>query len=173
MEESTVTQVDTPATQQTQPTVNVDDIVTRAQAKAEEAAQRKMESVFKSMLEQQGLDSEAITKMTQEWKSKQVTPEKLAEQAAKDLETEKAKNEALTRQILAISKGVPADKSGRYLKLAESYMDDKTGFEAALDLALKDFPTEKPAVYSAGAGSNPMVEEKDPFAEKLAKYRRK
>ena len=47
---------------------------------------------------------------------------------------------AMQRKLDAVNAGVPADKAERYVRLATSYMDDKTDFAAALTAALKDFP---------------------------------
>ena len=47
---------------------------------------------------------------------------------------------AMQRKLDAVNAGVPADKAERYVRLATSYMDDKTDFTAALTAALKDFP---------------------------------
>lgn len=145
-----------PATQQ--PAVDVDAITAKAAAKAEEAAQKKMEGVFKSMLEQQGLDAATISKMTDEWKSKQVTPEKQMQELQDALDAQKADNDNLNRQITAIGKGIAADKAPKYIKLAESYLDDSGDFSKALDAALVDFPIQAtPPQYAAEPGSNPML----------------
>lgn len=154
-------------------TVDVDAITRAASEKAEEAASRKMEAVFKSMLAQQGLDSETIAKMTDEWKSKQVTPELQMQEKDAAIAAAKAENETLQRQIAAIGKGVPADKAAKYIKLAESYMDASTGFDAALDAAIADFPfqkQERPPAYAAGTGTNTMLGADDEFAKRIAKY---
>ncbi len=155
--------------------VDVDSIVSKAEAKAVDAAEKKMEAVFKSMLQQQGLDADTIAKMTNEWKSKQVTPEQQLQEKDTALTAEKAKNETLHHQIAALGKGVPADKMARYIKLAESYTDEKTGFEAALDLAIADFPftkTERPPVYAAGTGSTSMLGDEDEITKRIAKYKK-
>ncbi len=57
-----------------------------------------------------------------------------------DMTALKAENENLKHQIAAIGKGAPASKADKYVKLAETYVTEKIGFAAALDLMLKDFP---------------------------------
>ncbi len=57
-----------------------------------------------------------------------------------DIAALKAENENLKHQIAAIGKGIPAAKAEKCVKLAESYVTEKIGFAAALDLMLKDFP---------------------------------
>ena len=47
---------------------------------------------------------------------------------------------AMQRRLDAVNAGIPADKAERYVRLAASYMDGKTDFNAALTAALKDFP---------------------------------
>lgn len=162
----------------TQPqVVNVDEdaIIAKAQTKAEEAAGKKMESVFKSMLEQQGLDAETINKMTEDWKSKQVTPEDLLKQKDDSLIQKDATIKELTRQVEVIGKGIDKDKAPKYIKLAESYMDDNTNFEAALDLALKDFPlpTTGAPNFAAGTGTAQLNTKENVFAERINKYKPK
>lgn len=67
--------------------------------------------------------------------------------------------------------GVPYDKAERYARLAETYMDDKTDFKAALTKAVTDFPFA-PAPASAGSagqdgstGSGESVPDADKIAE--------
>ncbi|MFT3951185.1 MAG: hypothetical protein QM689_04425 [Oscillospiraceae bacterium] len=94
-------------------------------------------------------DYKTAMKAFREWQDSQKTElEKAtgslsaAEKAKQDAETKAAQ---LERQLAAVKKGVPADKTDKYIKLAEAYTDDKTDFDAALDAALKDFPvTAKP-----------------------------
>lgn len=57
-----------------------------------------------------------------------------------ELDTVKEQVTSLTRQLSVVRAGIPSDKAERYVRLATSYMDDKTDFDAALKLALADFP---------------------------------
>lgn len=142
---------------------DVEVMIQRAEQKAAEAAEKKMEAVFKSMLGQQGLDADAISKMTAEWKSKQKTPETIT----KELEEEKgrleAENAGLREQMRVIAKGIPADKAERYIALAKTYPDADKDFDKALENALKDFPLAKTAkpdpqiITGGGAGGNPQA----------------
>ncbi|MCL2096939.1 MAG: hypothetical protein FWH10_08560 [Oscillospiraceae bacterium] len=70
--------------------VDINAIISQAEIKAMEAAEKKMEAVFKSILEQKGLDAESIKKMTDEWRANQVTPE----QTIQTLQGELAKTQS-------------------------------------------------------------------------------
>lgn len=73
--ETKSTATKTPDTQSTAEKVDIDAITKQAEEKATAAAEKKMEVVFRSMLEQNGVDADTVAKMTTEWKSKQQTPE--------------------------------------------------------------------------------------------------
>jgi len=120
--------------------IDINSIISQAEAKASEAAEKKMTGVFKSMLEQQGLDTETINKMTAEFKAKQQTPEQIAAEKDGTITGLTNDNLKLQRQLAAIGKGVPADKSDKYIALAQSYLGDDGDFGKALDAALADFP---------------------------------
>ena len=123
---------------------------------------RESKAAVEKLLKDAGLSSEGddyktSLKAFNEWQDSQKTE---IERATEALTTaEKAKQEAeakaqqLERQISAISKGIPADKADKYLKLAEAYVDDATDFDKAIELALKDFPVAEKGV--GGAGGNP------------------
>ena len=78
------------------------------------------------------------------WKAEQEKADKQNKDDKPDDELDKVKNQvtALTRRLEVVNAGIPADKAERYVKLAASYMDDKTDFDAALKLALADFPLQ-------------------------------
>ena len=131
----------------TQPqTANVDinAIISQAETKASEAAEKKMTGVFKSMLEQQGFDAEAISKMTADWKAKQVTPEQELKQRDDTIGQLQRQLEDEKQEKIALSKGVPLssddeptkEKVNACLTLAKSYVSDTVTFEQALDKAL-------------------------------------
>ena len=149
-------------------TVDVEAITKVASEKAETAAAKKMEAVFKSMLEQQGLDAGTITKMTDEWKSKQVTPDgTIAELTEKNeiLTSEKA---VLEKRFAAMEKGIPAELADKYVKLAEAYMD-RGNASAALDAALSDFPVKTTIpTFTVPAGGGDAVNE-DEFQKRINK----
>lgn len=125
-------------------TVDMDAIISQASAKAQEAAEKKTEAVFKSMLQQSGLDVETINEITRERKEKQQTPEQAMQELQGKLAAETARSEALQQQMVAVGKGVPADKTGDYIALANARMTDGVTFEQALEKALEAFPVEKP-----------------------------
>lgn len=138
---------------------NVDmDAITKT---ATEAAEKKMQAVFKSMLSQQGFDSETINQMTAEFKAKQKTPEQELQAAQTLIATEKAEKLALQRQITALGKGIPADKADKYIKLAEAYLGEDGDYAKAMDAALQDFPITTPAApgplpsFGAATGGSP------------------
>ncbi|GHU90289.1 hypothetical protein FACS1894202_09850 [Clostridia bacterium] len=87
-----------------------------------------------------------------------------AEIAAITAERDKLKTSLadLEGKFAATAKGVPADRAARYLKLAESYLDDKTDLAAALDKALADFPLASAAKGVPGAGGNPPPKPETP-----------
>lgn len=146
-----------PETQTTPPqaeTVDVEAITQAAAAKAEEAAQKKMEGVFKSMLQQQGVDADTIAKMTEEWKAKQETPEKLLEQERQGRTKAEQKALTLEQKVHVLGKGIPADKADKYIKLAKGLQDESTTFEAALDEVLADIPIAKGPALAEGTGQN-------------------
>lgn len=86
-----------PATPPAPASVDIEAIA----AKASEKAEKKMESVFKSMLEQQGFDADSINRMTKEWKDKQRTPEQeIRERDAQISELENMIKSGAVRQEL-------------------------------------------------------------------------
>jgi hypothetical protein len=114
--------------------VDISAIVSQAETKAMEAAEKKMEAVFKSMLSQQGFDSQAITAMTNEWKSKQVTPEQeiialnIALQAERDTVARYEKANVLHKY------GIADENSVEYIgtkTLIERMMTDGKDFQTA------------------------------------------
>jgi len=121
-------------------TVDIEQLTSQAAAKATEAAEKKMEAVFKSMLQQNGMDAESINKMTAEWKAKQQTPEQAMQELTGTNAALAGQVQDLQYQISAISKGISADRAPKYIKLAESYLGEDGDFGKALDAALVDFP---------------------------------
>lgn len=130
--------------------VDINSIISQAETKASEAAERKMTGVFRSMLEQQNLDPETINRMTAEWKAKQQTPEQIAAEKDGTITGLTNDNLKLQRQLSAVGKGIPADKSDKYIALAQSYLAEDGDFGKALDAALVDFPIPaQPATQDA------------------------
>ncbi len=138
---------------------------------------RESKAAVEKLLKEAGIapegDYKAALKAFREWQDSQKTELEKVTGALSASEKAKAEAEAkanaLERQITAMSKGIPADKAEKYIKLAEAYINDKTDFAAALDLALKDFPIAEKGV--AGSGGNPPPangNDKKPFAPKGA-----
>lgn len=153
--------------------VDIQAIISQAETKASEAAEKKMEAVFKSMLQQQGLDSDAIITMTADWKAKQVTPEQIIKTKDEEIQQRDGTISTLQQQIeterqekLALSKGIPLgaedeavrEKAIACISLAKSYMSDSVPFDSALEKALKIINFEEkrvppPPIISMGAGT--------------------
>lgn len=56
------------------------------------------------------------------------------------VDAERAKADGLSRQLHAVSRGVPQARMARYMALADTYLAEDNDFGAALDAALADFP---------------------------------
>jgi len=67
---------------------------------------------------------------------------------------------ALERKIVVLGKGIPDNLSDKYAKLAETYSNESTPFDKALEAALKDFPITPQGV--PGAGSPPPAPKQMP-----------
>jgi hypothetical protein len=126
---------------------------------------RESKSAVEKLLKEVGIapdgDYKTSMKAFKEWQDKQKTElEKAtgslsaAEQAKSDAES---KALALEQKFAAVAKGIPADKADKYVKLAEAYVDDKTDFGKALDMALKDFPVPGQAQRQPFVPPNPAV----------------
>ena len=124
---------------------------------------RESKAAVEKLLKEAGIapegDHKAAMKAFKEWQDSQKTELEKATGAKTALEQEKAaaiaEATSLKQQLLAVGKGIPADKAAKYIKLAEAYVTDKVDFAAALDLALKDFPVAAAGV--AGASGNPAA----------------
>lgn len=134
-------------------------------------AARESKSAVEKLLKEAGIASEGDYKAAltafKTWQDSQKTE---LEKAAGALSvTEKAKQEAeakaalLERKFEAVAKGIPADKTDKYIKLAEAYTDDKTDFAKALELALKDFPVAEKGTPGAGGNPPPTPQTKSPL----------
>jgi len=83
-----------------------------------------------------------------------------------------AEKNALERRFDIVSKGVPADRADKYIKLAEAYESDSVDFASAVDLALKDFPITTTTQKAPGGGANPPAATppiSDPFIQGFEK----
>lgn len=146
--------VQTPvAAAEQQQSVNIDEIEARAAEKATTQAEKKAEAVFKSMLQQSGLDMETINKMTAEWKSKQQTPEQAL--AERDRQIEALQAQLAERDRAAAIKAAK-DEIAATLR-AENLNPD------AINLILTFFPEGKAKVED-GAVTN-----KDEIIETIRK----
>lgn len=175
---------DAPATVPAQPgttspqtgTVDIDAIVTRASATAEAAASRKMETVFKSMLQQNGLDVDTIGTITAEWKAKnkpeetarpEVSPEsKVLLERIEKLEranTEQTAQLTEKQQIEYLKSWksgelrLPDDQLDFYhFKISKMVGEGKTFEAAATEYLNANPPQIRPPDYATGSGK-PLV----------------
>ena len=163
--------VDGANTANTQPQAAIVDMESISQI-AQTRAERAATAAVKSMLKQEGLDTENINKMLEEWKSKQQTPEQVLQQKDQDILNLQRVNDDLKEQMLLLGRRIPAEKSAQYHKLAKTYVDDQTDFATALDKALADFPIAEPR-QSGGSGfegANPPNQKPD-YVSMLEKAR--
>lgn len=106
-------------------------------------------------------NAEAEIEAFKAWRAEQGKAGSQRTDSRSDDTLDEVKNQvtALTRQLAVVKSGIPSDKAERYVKLAASYMDDKTDFDAALKLALADFPLTttstagKPAKFGGAVNS--------------------
>lgn len=134
-------------------------------------AARESKSAVEKLLKDAGIASEGDYKESlkafKEWQDGQKTELEKATGALSTTEKAKAEAEAkaalLERKFEAVGKGIPADKTDKYIKLAEAYMDDKTDFGKALELALKDFPIAEKGTPGAGGNPPPTSTNKAPL----------
>lgn len=141
------TQTPTPPTDQAaaQPKTQEDEIngrITRESRKQVEA-----------LLKEAGImpddDPKMQLKAYKEWQDAQKSDLEKAQGDAKNFAGERdaalAELQSMKRCMMAISKGVPADKAERYVKFAETYVGEDGDYGKALEAVLKDFPiaTEK------------------------------
>lgn len=107
------------------------------------------------------------------WKAEQtkVTKPNTENNSGDELGEVKNQVTALTRQLTVVKAGIPSEKAERYVKLATSYMNDKTDFDAALQLALADFPLVTKAESSKQFGGSVSGGKTDklPDEEKIKK----
>jgi len=150
-----------------QPTVDTNAIVSQAEAKAVEAAEKKMEAVFKSMLEQKGFDTETISQMTAEWKSKQVTPDMKIQELENQLKAERDKNTKYEKTELLKQYHVTdaEDIEVMIIRLDRMVTDQKDFATSAKEYftAHPRSPTPPAQVLTGLAGNAPMatITEKD------------
>jgi len=155
--------------------VDIDAIVSQASSKATRQAERKMQGVFKSMLEQEGLDTETIDSVTAEWKGNK----KPAERAKpKEIERAKPKESEEYRELLSRlealeqtntkaqaalverqqmdylkAQGIPENQIDFYHFKALKLIGDGITFEQAAAEYIKDNPVQlPPPEYATGKG---------------------
>ncbi|MPW25954.1 hypothetical protein GC105_09140 [Alkalibaculum sp. M08DMB] len=138
-----------------------EDTKTFTQDDVNNVVARESKAAVEKLLKEAGIapegDYKASMQAFKEWQDSQKTELEKVTGNLTTLEQAKAEAEAkatlLEQKFKAVSKGIPADKAHKYIKLAEAYMDDKTDFEKALGLALKDFPVVENG--TPGTGGNP------------------
>lgn len=121
---------------------------------------KESKSAVEKLLKEAGIAPEGDYKQSmaafKTWQDSQKTALELKDSEVATLQADKelaeTKANALERQLAAVSSGIPSDRAAKYIKLAEAYVDDATDFNAAIVLALKDFPLTKDV---PGTGGNP------------------
>lgn len=117
-------------------------------------------------------------KQTEQKAQQQQKPEAgAADDSGKRLSEMENRLTAMQRKLDAVNAGIPADKAERYVRLATSYMDDKTDFNAALAAALKDFPLPTTAPNNvrqfggavSGGGKTDKLPDEDKIKDIFAK----
>ena len=125
---------------------------------------RESKTAVEKLLKEVGIapegDYKASLKAFKDWQDSQKTELTKASENLTAAEAARAaaesKAEELTQQVLVMSKGIPAEKSAQYVKLASAYIKDGVDFAGALDLALKDFPISNSTPGGVpGASGNP------------------
>lgn len=132
---------------------------------------RESKAAVEKLLKEVGIapegDYKSVLKAFREWQDSQKTELEKTTGALTAAEKAKAEAEAkanaLEKQLTALSKGIPQDKVEKYAKLAEAYMNEKTDFATALDLALKDFPVVEKGAPGAGGNPPPVENKKTPL----------
>lgn len=165
--------------------VDADAVVAQAAAKATEAAEKKMEAVFKSMLQQQGLDTSTINEMTKDWKEKHSTPEDTIRQLQGLVQAEQEKNATIQQQYQSelqaerektasfLQEGIlrghgltdAEDISVFRIRINQLVTDEKP-FEAAAKEYFEAHPRPTKVPASAtfnGSGNTPIAEEKPKY----------
>lgn len=156
-----------PVTPSTAVNVDINQIITQAESKAAEAAEKKMTAVFQSMLEQQGLDKAAIATMTAEWKAKQVTPEQQIKAAQDAAAAAQAKVEAYEQDVTLSKKEIPSAFQNLVKFEAKQLMTDGVDFAAAVDLyiAANPLPAMPPAFATGDPKKLPNATEAEQIKE--------
>lgn len=150
---STQTAATQPVTPSTAVNVDINQIITQAETKAAEAAEKKMTAVFQSMLEQHGLDKAAISTMTAEWKEKQVTPEQQIKAAQEAAAAAQEEVENYKQAEVLSKKEIPTAFQKLVKFEAKQLMTDGVDFAAAVDLYIAANPL--PAMPPAFATGDP------------------
>lgn len=145
--------------------VDIDSIVSQAAAKAAELAEKKNESVFKSMLQQSGLDDAAIQSMLAEYKAKQVTPEQTIQQLNGDIAARDAQITAFQRRDILRGHGLTDAEEIEVMGIRiERLVTEGKDFAAAAQeyFTANPRPTKPPAsLMFGGAGQTPMTQTND------------
>lgn len=157
------------ATEQDEPTQDAEAIVLTPDeytARITAAKSQAGRNALDKWLKEQGIDKETLDALVAAHKQGDPAsePPKPPEQVAAEtgvttgevagdtmrnvlekLSAEQQKSLTLERQLVALGKGIPADKAQKYVQLAELYLDAAEGdFDKALDAATDDFPLPRP-----------------------------
>lgn len=139
---------------------------------------RESKSAIEKLLKEAGISADGNhsekLKAFKEWQDSQKSELERATGTLTTLETEKQqaveKATLLERKFTAVSKGIPADKADKYIKLAEAYTDENSDFDKALDLALKDFPVAEKGTPGAGGNPPPTPTTKTPLPSGMVSF---
>lgn len=146
---------------------------TFTQADVNNLVARESKSAVEKLLKDAGIDHngdyKSALKAFTDWQDGQKTELQKAQGSVGALQTERdealSKVALLERKFEAVSKGIPTEKTDKYIKLAEAYMDDNTDFGKALELALKDFPVAEKGTPGTGGNPPPTPQTKTPLPE--------
>lgn len=147
-------------TQSTAVNVDIDAIVTQAATKAAELAEKKNESVFKSMLQQSGLDDAAIQSMLADYKSKQTTPEQTIKRLKDELEQERGKVSAMEQAAVLKDLQIPTKELDYYKRrITEHAAEKKLSFADAAKayMEIDPLPTKVSASATYGGAGKTAI----------------
>ncbi|MDR2656494.1 MAG: hypothetical protein LBB86_01560 [Oscillospiraceae bacterium] len=146
------------ATEPQQPASTSERTYTKSEYEA--AMSQQMNKATQSLLKKLGIkadakDIDAQLTALKTYREEQMTAAEKAEAARKTLEGELATTrdelDRHKRELAVTRAGIPEKDAARYIRLAVSYMDEKTDFASALALAVKDYPPAKPTLPTAVA----------------------
>lgn len=126
--------------------------------KAAERAERAAQAVVRDMLKQSGLDDDAIKKMLDEYKAKQVTPEMEMKQLKDELKASKAEVAQMRQLDFLKGKGIDVEELDFYqFKAAKISKETGVTFEEAAEKYIAERPAfKRPPEFHVGGGKAAM-----------------